>query len=195
MSSDNQYTALGPAAVGFQTDGANIDRGAEIAGNTFGVKGRCQGSGGHPESLVNLGKEMLMVCRALATETSPAWRISAELAMEQVCLASGVGRQVKAFRASALGARTRAPRTRPVFSATAATEHLALLGKRGLALPTAFKASQPETSLALRDLAVLTRVLAYSAWVVHCLRQGSLVRESEVSVAAARIPFHKAPTA
>jgi len=28
MSSDNQYTALGPAAVGFQTDGANIVKGA-----------------------------------------------------------------------------------------------------------------------------------------------------------------------
>ena len=31
MSSDNQYTALGPAAVGFQTDGANIAKGAEVA--------------------------------------------------------------------------------------------------------------------------------------------------------------------
>jgi hypothetical protein len=29
MSSDNQYTALGPAAVGFQTDGANIAKGAQ----------------------------------------------------------------------------------------------------------------------------------------------------------------------
>src|ERR1700687_5700235 len=43
MSSDNQFTALGPTIVGFQTDGANIDRGAEIAGNQIGVKGTCIG--------------------------------------------------------------------------------------------------------------------------------------------------------
>ncbi|MGO1072496.1 hypothetical protein [Lysobacter sp. CA199] len=39
MSSDNQFTALGPAAVGFQTNGSNIDRGAEIQGKTLGVRG------------------------------------------------------------------------------------------------------------------------------------------------------------
>ena len=39
MSSDNQYTALGPAAVGFQTDGANIAKGAEVAGTQLGVHG------------------------------------------------------------------------------------------------------------------------------------------------------------
>jgi hypothetical protein len=39
MSSDNQYTALGPAAVGFQTDGANIATGAEVAGTQLGVHG------------------------------------------------------------------------------------------------------------------------------------------------------------
>jgi hypothetical protein len=43
MSSDNQFTALGPAIVGFQTDGANIDRGADITGNQVGVQGRCGG--------------------------------------------------------------------------------------------------------------------------------------------------------
>ena len=43
MSSDNQYTALGPAAVGFQTNGANIDVGAQISGNTVGIRGSCQG--------------------------------------------------------------------------------------------------------------------------------------------------------
>jgi hypothetical protein len=41
MSSDNQYTALGPAVVGFQTDGANIDVGADVAGTKLGAKGRC----------------------------------------------------------------------------------------------------------------------------------------------------------
>jgi hypothetical protein len=44
MSSDNQYTALGPAIVGFQTDGTNIDRGADIAGNSLGIRGACQGA-------------------------------------------------------------------------------------------------------------------------------------------------------
>ena len=39
MSTSDQFTAFGPAAVGFQTDGTEIDRGAEIAGNTFGVLG------------------------------------------------------------------------------------------------------------------------------------------------------------
>ena len=46
MSSDNQYTALGPATVGFQTNGANIDIGAQISGNTVGVIGSCQGAVG-----------------------------------------------------------------------------------------------------------------------------------------------------
>lgn len=46
MSSDNQYTALGPAAIGFQTDGGNIDIGARISGNTVGIKGSCQGAVG-----------------------------------------------------------------------------------------------------------------------------------------------------
>ena len=41
MSSDNQFTALGPAAVGFQTNGANIAIGADIAGSQEGVRGRC----------------------------------------------------------------------------------------------------------------------------------------------------------
>jgi hypothetical protein len=45
MSSDNQYTALGPAIVGFQTDGTQIDRGAEIAGNLLGIKGTAGGQG------------------------------------------------------------------------------------------------------------------------------------------------------
>jgi hypothetical protein len=43
MSSDNQYTALGPASIGFQTHGTNIDVGAQISGNTVGVQGNCQG--------------------------------------------------------------------------------------------------------------------------------------------------------
>jgi hypothetical protein len=51
MSSDNQYTALGPAIVGFQTDSASIDRGAEIAGNSLGILGSCnQGNGVHGKS-------------------------------------------------------------------------------------------------------------------------------------------------
>jgi hypothetical protein len=45
MSSDNQYTALGPAIIGFQTDGANIDQGASIGGNEVGVVGMCVGRG------------------------------------------------------------------------------------------------------------------------------------------------------
>jgi hypothetical protein len=43
MASDNQFTALWPAIVGFQTDSASIDRGAEITGNQVGVKGFCGG--------------------------------------------------------------------------------------------------------------------------------------------------------
>jgi hypothetical protein len=44
MSSDNQFTALGPAIVGFQTNSSSIDRGAEIAGKEVGV--RAQGDRG-----------------------------------------------------------------------------------------------------------------------------------------------------
>src|SRR5215510_12501522 len=46
MSTDNQYTALGPAAIGFQTDGANIDVGADVAGKKFGARGRCENGSG-----------------------------------------------------------------------------------------------------------------------------------------------------
>jgi hypothetical protein len=46
MLSDNQFTALGPAAVGFQTNSASIDRGAEITGNQVGIKGFCGGQVG-----------------------------------------------------------------------------------------------------------------------------------------------------
>lgn len=46
MSSDNQFTALGPAIIGFQTHGANIDVGADISGNQVGVRGRCQSAVG-----------------------------------------------------------------------------------------------------------------------------------------------------
>ena len=44
MSSDNQFTALGPAAVGFQTNSASIDRGAAIAGTQLGAL--CHSDGG-----------------------------------------------------------------------------------------------------------------------------------------------------
>ena len=47
MSSDNQWTALGPAEVGFQTHGANIKAGADVAGTVIGAKGMCTGSNGH----------------------------------------------------------------------------------------------------------------------------------------------------
>jgi hypothetical protein len=39
MSSDTQFTALGPASVGFQTDGANINKGVEATGRIVGVHG------------------------------------------------------------------------------------------------------------------------------------------------------------
>jgi hypothetical protein len=46
MGSDNQWTALGPAIVGFQTHGANIDLGAQISGNSVGIEASCQGAAG-----------------------------------------------------------------------------------------------------------------------------------------------------
>jgi hypothetical protein len=46
MSSDNQFTALGPAIIGFQTNSASIDVGADITGNQRGVTGRCGGAVG-----------------------------------------------------------------------------------------------------------------------------------------------------
>lgn len=41
MASDDQFTALGPAIIGFQTHGANIDNGADIAGTKVGVRSSC----------------------------------------------------------------------------------------------------------------------------------------------------------
>jgi len=52
VSSDEQFTAKGPAIIGFQTyatDGP-IDRGAEIVGNQRGVLGQCATPGG-PEAV------------------------------------------------------------------------------------------------------------------------------------------------
>jgi hypothetical protein len=45
MSSDNQYTALGPAIVGFQTNSSSIVFGATISGTVCGVVGRASGNG------------------------------------------------------------------------------------------------------------------------------------------------------
>jgi hypothetical protein len=38
MSDDTQYTALGPAIVGFQTNGSKIQKGAEVAGTVLGLQ-------------------------------------------------------------------------------------------------------------------------------------------------------------
>jgi len=55
MSSDNQFTALGPTIIGFQTNGSNIERGAEIAGNELGIWGHCnKGIGIHGTSVSSL---------------------------------------------------------------------------------------------------------------------------------------------
>ena len=40
MSSDTQYTALGPTTIGFQTSGTNILMGVDAGGNNVGVAGR-----------------------------------------------------------------------------------------------------------------------------------------------------------
>jgi len=45
MSSDNQFTALGKAVIGFQTDSDSIDVGADISGIQGGIRGRSQGPG------------------------------------------------------------------------------------------------------------------------------------------------------
>lgn len=46
MSSDNQFTAIGAAEIGFQTNSASIRIGADIAGNELGVKGSCKNGPG-----------------------------------------------------------------------------------------------------------------------------------------------------
>jgi hypothetical protein len=46
MSSDNQFTALGPAVQGFYTDGSNIDYGVLVTGKTCGVCGSSAGATG-----------------------------------------------------------------------------------------------------------------------------------------------------
>ncbi len=41
MSSDTQFTALGPTQIGFQCHGANIGVGGNMVGAEFGVQARC----------------------------------------------------------------------------------------------------------------------------------------------------------
>lgn len=48
MSSDNQFTALGPTIIGFQTNGSNIERGADVQGQKLGIRaGADDGVGVH----------------------------------------------------------------------------------------------------------------------------------------------------
>jgi hypothetical protein len=51
MTSDNQFTALGPSIVGFQTNATRIDRGAQVAGTKVGVIGSCTANGADPDSV------------------------------------------------------------------------------------------------------------------------------------------------
>lgn len=53
MSSDNQFTALGPTEVGFQCHGTNINVGGLLVGNSFGVQGRCGGAAGSSSTAVH----------------------------------------------------------------------------------------------------------------------------------------------
>ncbi|MDT7687836.1 MAG: hypothetical protein QOE46_595 [Acidobacteriota bacterium] len=46
MSSDNQFTAIGDAEVGFQTNSASIRVGADIAGSVVGMRGHCDTGNG-----------------------------------------------------------------------------------------------------------------------------------------------------
>lgn len=65
MSSDAQFTAHGPTIIGFQTNGANIQTGADIAGNNDGVVARCGagsgelGAGVHAISTANNGNAII----------------------------------------------------------------------------------------------------------------------------------------
>src|SRR5689334_21133654 len=122
MSSDNQFTALGPAVVGFRTDDANIQIGAQISGNTVGIKGSCQGSVGEGVQ----GTENFSGVAGLGGANSGTGVIG---------FGGGAG----------TGGRVLAPvlptRLRPVrrgSTGRAATEHLASSAKRGLGSPTAF---------------------------------------------------------
>jgi hypothetical protein len=55
-SEDSQFIAIGGATVGFQTNSATIDRGADIAGNSMGIHGRCvSGVGVFGESTSSIG--------------------------------------------------------------------------------------------------------------------------------------------
>jgi len=51
MPSANQFTALGPSLIGFQTSATNIQRGAQVAGTVVGVIGSCTANGAGPDSV------------------------------------------------------------------------------------------------------------------------------------------------
>jgi hypothetical protein len=53
MSSDTQFTALGPTQIGFQCHGANIAVGGLLVGNEFGVQARCGGALGDSSTAVH----------------------------------------------------------------------------------------------------------------------------------------------
>jgi hypothetical protein len=53
MSSDNQFTALGPTEIGFQCNGSNINVGGLLVGKSFGVQGRCGNGAGDGSTAVH----------------------------------------------------------------------------------------------------------------------------------------------
>ncbi len=53
MSSDTQFTALGPTQIGFQCHGANIRVGGHMVGNEFGVQARCGSALGNRSTAVH----------------------------------------------------------------------------------------------------------------------------------------------
>ena len=57
MPSANQFTALGPSLIGFQTSATNIQRGAQVGGTVVGVIGSCTANGAADSNSVGVRGE------------------------------------------------------------------------------------------------------------------------------------------
>jgi hypothetical protein len=83
MSSDTQFTALGPTQIGFQCHGANIRLGGTMVGNEFGVQARCgdalgaQGAAVHGQSDTRDGNGVIAAAH-IGPQAFGLWAASTE---------------------------------------------------------------------------------------------------------------------
>ena len=150
MSEDQQFTATGPTIIGFQTDGTNIDRGAEIAGNEFGIRGTGVGTGavgiigqagqGNADGVQGYSSGSFSGVAGFGSSGADAGTGVFGLGGEASPLGGFFSRGAAGVRGIGGGGPNTAPPIRSVFTVKGAITARALLVRQGRAAPTAYGA-------------------------------------------------------